>query len=87
MAIRADPEPGQAAGSGRRLLETVIANDGFNMELGVGINAQYGSAYGEEFQWNSPGTITAVEVVPESASLSLLVFGMFGITLLRRNQR
>jgi hypothetical protein len=27
VAIRADPEPGQAAGSGRRLLETVVMNE------------------------------------------------------------
>jgi len=27
VAIRADPEPGQAAGGGRRLLETVVMNE------------------------------------------------------------
>jgi hypothetical protein len=68
------------------LVPDVVANNGFDMELGVGVAAQYGSAYGEEFQWNSPGTITAT-MVPEPASVSLLAFGMFGITLLRRHQR
>jgi len=37
--------------------------------------------------WQSPGDSLTVALVPEPASLSLLAFGMFGLTLLRRRQR
>jgi len=62
------------------------ATNGFYMVLKVG-EAVSDNQLGELFLWNSPGMITAVEVVPEPASLSLLAFSVFGITHLRRHQR
>lgn len=62
----------------------VVAANGFQMKLSVGAERSVtGNSNGENFQWTSPGTITAT-LVPEPTSLSLLAFGMFGIAFLRR---
>lgn len=69
--------------SGVSTVAVVNASNGFIMTLHEGciINAGLG---GELFLWNSPGTITATEVVPEPTTLSLLAFGIFGTIFLRR---
>ena len=52
--------------------------------LNPGVERSFNGGAWEPYYDN---TSFALVVVPEPASLSLLVFGMFGITLLRRRQR
>jgi hypothetical protein len=68
-------------------VSTVTAADGLQVELHVGAFSTSGSSEVELFNWASPGTITATELVPEPTTLSLLAFGMCGIIVLLRHRR
>jgi hypothetical protein len=64
----------------------VIANNGFHMELVAGTGIAAGGR-GEQLYWASVPDMVATLVVPEPASLSLVVFGLLGIIPLRRRQQ